>query len=151
VADTPFFGVGLGMGTNFAGGLLTGERNFLLAEGEWERVVRESGPILGFAYIALRLGILAYLLRHSLAALWRGEPLPLLIFCASAPALLNGQFGVPTTLGFAVFGAGLTLAAAQKETAPAEDNAADWVVEVSPQRLKTVRGRSIFSEQLHGE
>jgi hypothetical protein len=58
IADTPFLGSGLGMGTNAASGLLTGERTFLLAEGEWERVVRESGPILGFAFLCLRLAIL---------------------------------------------------------------------------------------------
>ena len=147
-ADTPPFGRGLGMGTNVAGGLLTGERQFLLAEGEWERVIRESGAVLGFAFIGLRLAIIAYLGRAALAALKRKNPLPALIFCAAFPQVMNGQFGVPTTLGFAVFMAGLTLAAANDGAEAASDSTAEFQHEARAAR--TVRGRSEYAERLHG-
>jgi hypothetical protein len=149
VADTPLLGQGLGMGTNAASGLLTGERAFLLAEGDWERVVRESGPILGFAFIGLRVAILFYLGCASLSALNRKNPVPALVFCAALPQVLNGQLGVPTTLGFAVFTAGLVLAAA-----------VDGAITLSPtvrspeaplaRKAGTVRGRSEYAEILHG-
>jgi hypothetical protein len=41
-----------------------------------------------------------------------GEILPLMLYCAGFLSLLNGQFGQPTNLGFAVFVCGLCLAAA---------------------------------------
>jgi hypothetical protein len=121
---------------------------FLFAEGEWERVVCESGPILGFAYIGLRIVLILAVLRKALIALRENDPLPLLILIGVGPTMLNGQFGVPTTLGFSVLGAGLSLAAAravpetEEEIAPVE----------TPKRrgAQKVRGRSLYAEQLHG-
>jgi hypothetical protein len=40
--------------------------------------------------------------------------LPILIFAAVGLLVLNGQWGVPTTLGFAIFGSGMTLAACRE-------------------------------------
>jgi len=152
IADTPWLGRGLGMGTNAASGMLTGERAFLLAEGDWERAVRESGPILGFAFIGLRLAILCYLGHASIAALNRKNPVPALVFCAALPHLLNGQLGVPTTLGFTVFTGGLVLATAiessrgnpQQRSAPALPQAP------RVRGARIVRGRSEYAEMLHG-
>lgn len=148
ISQTPIFGKGLGMGTNVAAGLLFGDRGFLLAEGELERLVMESGPILGFAFIFFRISLLVYLGRQALASLDQGNPLALLLFCAVAPDILNGQFAVPSTLGFAVFTAGLCLAAAgpDHESAPALE-----AVPFVEQPPNTVRGRSIYAEQLHGD
>jgi hypothetical protein len=149
IADTPFLGSGLGMGTNAAGGLLTGERAFLLAEGDWERVVRESGPILGFAFIGLRLAILFYLGRTALTALNRKNPLPALVFFAALPQVLNGQLGVPTTLGFAVFTGGLVLASGIDAV---DSTVAEPSREVAQRNrnVRTIRGRSVYAEMLHG-
>lgn len=145
-ATAPALGVGLGMGTNAASGILYGDRIFLLAEGEWDRVVQESGAVIGFAFIALRLAILFYLLKQAYAALNRDDPLPMLLLLAAAPALLNGQFGVASTLGFAVFGGGLSLAAARRRSAlePLPD-------QPPLEPVRKVRGRSVYAEQLHGD
>src|SRR3954468_4993946 len=48
----PIGGYGLGIGTNGGAKFLTGRSIFLLTEGEWGRVVLESGPILGLAFLA---------------------------------------------------------------------------------------------------
>ena len=149
IEQAPLLGKGLGMGTNVAAGLLFGERGFLLAEGELERVVLESGPILGFAYIIFRLCLLGYLFRRTLAALDHQEnPLPLLFFYAIAPEILNGQFAVPSTLGFAVFSAGLCLAATNLGREPGP--VLEAVPPAEPAEQK-VRGRSLYAERLHGE
>jgi hypothetical protein len=52
--------------------------------------------------------------RRAFQAFHRGNILPMLIFSACGLTILNGQWGVPTTLGFAIFGAGLTLAACEE-------------------------------------
>ena len=53
----PFFGHGLGMGTNVGARLVSGQAHFQLAEGEWSRIVLENGVFLGYAYLFLRLAI----------------------------------------------------------------------------------------------
>ena len=112
----PAFGYGLGLGTNAGGALATGsaKRAFLLSEGDLSRAVLESGPILGFAFILLRLSFVGLLLRVSVGALNRqNNPLPFMIFAACWDTIFAGQLGQPTALGFAVIGGGLCLAAAR--------------------------------------
>jgi hypothetical protein len=41
IMEKPYFGYGIGMGTNAGSQLLTGRREFLIAEGEWGRVMGE--------------------------------------------------------------------------------------------------------------
>jgi hypothetical protein len=108
-------------------------------------VVKESGPLFGLAFLALRVAVAAFLgWMASFAFERRRNPLPLLLFSACFLLVIAGQYGQPTALGFAVFGAGLCLAAmeAVEETRP--ERAA--VGAAPPGR----RGRSVFAEQLHG-
>lgn len=109
--SVPLLGYGLGMGTNAGAALLGLKGRFLLAEAEWPRVVRESGPILGFGYILLRLAIAVWMGKLALRCVSTGNLLPLLSFAACGLNIISGQFGQPTSLGFAVFGGGLCLAA----------------------------------------
>lgn len=109
--DISFTGEGLGMGTNVAARFMTGELGFMLAEGEWARLVLEMGPILGLMLIGIRIAIVWFMLQLSIAAVQKGNFLPILLFGASFLLVLNGQWGQVTTQGFAVLGAGLTLAA----------------------------------------
>lgn len=138
----PIGGYGLGIGTNGGAKFLTGRAIFLLTEGEWGRVVLESGPILGLAYLAwrtmltLKLGLLSY------RQLKRGNIFPIMLYCAGFLSLLNGQFGQPTNLGFAVFVCGLCLAAANTKTPvdlPVPDGRA----------LRRTARRSRYAERIH--
>jgi hypothetical protein len=111
LAAAPTLGIGLGMGTNAAAGMLYGERLFLVAEGELQRVIYETGPVLGFAFIFLRLGIVVHLFRQSLHSLRStGNALPLLMFAGCFNEFIQGQFGQPTSLGYAIVGGSLCLA-----------------------------------------
>jgi hypothetical protein len=110
IDDVPALGNGLGLGTSAGAKLLTGDRVFLLAEGEWARVIMESGPIIGIAFIFWRILFALWLGIISLRTALYGYPIPLLIFGACNQLILIGQISRPTTLGFAVFGAGLCLA-----------------------------------------
>jgi hypothetical protein len=140
----PIGGYGLGIGTNGGAKFLTGRAIFLLTEGEWGRVILESGPILGVAFLLWRTILTFYLGLFSFRQLKRGEILPIMLYCAGFLALLNGQFGQPTNLGFAVFICGLCLAAGNTPV-PAEAG-----TPVLPDRRGgRISRRSRYAESLH--
>ena len=141
--NAPFLGCGLGMGTNVASGLLTGERGFLLAESEWDRVVLESGPLLGLAYLLLRVIIVLKAAAIALDRISHGDALSVLLFAGFALQMLNGQFAQPAALGFGVFGIGLCLAAAKGDTHPPAISPAPT------QQIRRVRSRSRYAEHTH--
>jgi hypothetical protein len=90
---------------------LTGKRNFVLGESEWPRALLEMGPVLGALFIGLRVALCGRMALASLVALRHDNILPLLICVDGFLVVLNGQWGQSTTLGFAMFTAGLTFAA----------------------------------------
>lgn len=138
----PIAGYGLGIGTNGGAKFLTGRSLFLLSEGEWGRVVLESGPILGLAYLLWRTMLTLKLGLFSYRQLKGGQILPIMLYCAGFLSLLSGQFGQPTNLGFAVFVCGLSLAAANTKTPvelPVPDGAA----------LRRMARRSRYAERIH--
>jgi hypothetical protein len=141
----PIGGYGLGIGTNGGAKFLTGRTIFLLTEGEWGRVVLESGPILGLAFLAWRTILTLKIGLTSLRKLKEGNTLPIMLYAAGFLALLNGQFGQPTTLGFAVFLCGLCLAATNRRTTGLEVGPA--ASDRPP--LRRVARRSRYAEQLH--
>jgi hypothetical protein len=110
----PFFGFGLGSGTNGAAALFdfsTINVDFPWVENEWERLVAECGPVLGILLCVFRIALTYHVGRMAFRAFRHDNILPALLFSACGVNILNGQWGGPTPLGFAVFGAGLTLAA----------------------------------------
>ena len=93
-------------------------------------MILETGPILGLAYLAVRVAIAGWMILLGLRSARAGQPLALLLCGASGLLWINGQFGQPTTLGFAVFGAGLALAALRVPEADEEHE--ETVDEASP-------------------
>jgi hypothetical protein len=144
VTKAPIGGYGLGIGTNGGAKFLTGRFIFLLTEGEWGRVVLESGPILGLAFLAWRTMLSVQLGLFSLRHLKRGEILPVMLYGAGFISLLNGQFGQPTNLGFSCFICGLCLAAGNTKTPPESETAGPEAS--APRRLAR---RSRYAEGLH--
>lgn len=110
IDDVPLLGYGPGMGTNVGAALLTGKTQFLLAEEEWQRVVLESGPVLGMLYVLLRISIVSWMGWICVKNANIGNILPLLLFSAGGILLLNGQFSRSSDIGFAVLITGLCLA-----------------------------------------
>ncbi len=141
----PWFGYGLGIGTNAGANILTGQSVFLLTEGEWSRIELESGRILGVIYILWRVFFTFYVGLVSLRALKRGNLLPLFLFSAGFVTMFNGQFGQPTILGFAVVIFGLALAATKEDESETIDEPVLEEVTVQPRR-----SRSVYAERLHG-
>jgi hypothetical protein len=116
--DAPLVGAGLGLGTN-AGAALLGRSAFQLGEEEWSRVIYEAGPVLGLAYLLWRVWIALMMLRTSARAASTGSVMALALLGACASNVVLGQWGQPGTQGFAVWVAGLCLAAGRAaEPAP---------------------------------
>ena len=145
-------GVGLGLGTNAASGIMNdGKRVFMLSEGDMARVILESGPFIGVVYQIMRVVLAAYLGARAFGSLYqRANTLPILIFSGIVPVVLVGEFSQPTELGFATISAGLCLAANNprtEENAPVPEPASEPLA--TPAALPLRRGRSIYAEQLH--
>lgn len=117
LSDVPLFGYGLGLGTNVGAVIASGERTFIFGiEGEWGRIIAEQGPIIGLWFILYRAALTGRLGWLSFLQMRDGSTLAWLLFTAMAIPLIIGQFGPPTQLGFAVFGAGLCLASCNPNT-----------------------------------
>lgn len=110
-SDQPFFGYGLGMGTNVGSMLLTGRTIFLISEGEWGRIIGELGPIMGISVVLIRLSLSASLLASSYRRLSRGDLLPWMLLSFGLLTVPQGGWAQPTSLGFCTLIAGLILAA----------------------------------------
>ncbi|MGE5944870.1 MAG: hypothetical protein ACM31G_11085 [Flavobacteriales bacterium] len=120
--DLPFFGYGLGMGTNAGAALLTGERGFLVAEGEWLRLVGEMGFVMGIIVLLIRVIFCADIFIRSYSVIKKGNLLPWLLLSVGLLIILRGQWAQPTVLGFSTLVGGLILAAAKKDTSQPENN-----------------------------
>jgi hypothetical protein len=144
----PLLGCGIGRGTNVGAKLLTGSQyQFLLAEGEWGRILGECGPIVGGAVILYRFVLAGWLGVLGLRAARAGNVLPLALFGACGLDVINGQFGPATSLGFVVVGAGLSLAAINptpEELAAEEEEAR--LAEAAPPPRRTRRRPFRFRE-----
>lgn len=107
-----FWGLGLGMGTAVGTQLLTGERHgYLIAEGEWGRLIGEMGFFLGLAVILIRASLVVELLRKAWAAVDRKNLLPWMLLSFGALNILQGQWAQPMNLGFTILIGGLIIAA----------------------------------------
>jgi hypothetical protein len=112
--DQPFFGYGMGMGTNVGSALLTGSRKFLIAEEEWARLIGELGAFLGLSVIFIRLALSFKMTIFSYYELRIGNMLPWMLLGYVLTSLPRGQWAQPTSLGFSVMVAGLLIAGMKK-------------------------------------
>ncbi len=108
--DQPFFGQGLGIGTNAGSQLLTGKEVFLISETPWGQIIGELGPLMGVIIICLRIGLIFKLTRASYKKMILGDFLPWLLLSFAFLSVLQGGLSQPTSLGFIVMGGGLVIA-----------------------------------------
>ncbi|RKS13306.1 hypothetical protein [Flavobacterium sp. 120] len=109
-----FFGQGIGMGTNVGAQLLSGKTAFLISEGEWGRLIGESGMLFGTLIILVRISMTATISIQSFKFLRRGDALPWMLLSFGFINLLQAQWAQPTNLGFYVLIGGLILASLKK-------------------------------------
>lgn len=106
----PFFGYGMGMGSNVGSMLLSGGRAFLIAEEEWARLIGEMGYLMGLFVIFMRLGICFEMAIASYRKLAVGDLLPWMLLGFCLLIVPQGQWAQPTALGFSIFIGGILLA-----------------------------------------
>ena len=106
----PFFGWGIGLGTNVGSQLYAGGRLFLLHEEEWGRIIDEQGPILGVAVVILRVALVIRLTIGCYARLIKGDMLPWMLLSFGFLAVGQGSWSQPTSLGFCTLIGGLIIA-----------------------------------------
>ncbi|CAM4100411.1 hypothetical protein [Gillisia limnaea] len=107
----PFWGMGMGMGTNVGAKILVGDfKKFLVAEEEWGRIVGELGVLLGVILILIRVSLVIHFLRKAWSSISTGNLLPWMMLSFGMFMILQGQWAQPTTLGFSVFAGGLIIA-----------------------------------------
>jgi hypothetical protein len=109
--DKPFFGYGLGMGTNVGAMLLTGKQVFLIAEGEWGRLIGEMGPLLGLTVIVIRVSLTTRIAFAAYRKMIAGDLLPWILASFGLMNLAQGGWAQPTSLGFGTLIGGLMMAA----------------------------------------
>jgi hypothetical protein len=122
--NLPFFGQGLGMGTNAGAAMLKGERSgFLISEEEWPRLVGEMGFIIGILVLLIRIIFCTDIFIKSYACIKKGNILPwLLLGGGGLLIILRGQWAQPTVLGFSTLVGGLILAAAKQGSSESKTN-----------------------------
>jgi hypothetical protein len=109
--ELPFFGHGIGMGTNVASQLLSKGQTFLISEEEWGRLIGELGPLLGLMAVILRCGLCFKIAKACYLKLGVNDSLPWMLLSFGFLSLLQGQWAQPTSLGFSIVIGGLMLAA----------------------------------------
>lgn len=115
-SDLSLFGKGLGLGTNAGAQIIAGSATFLISEGEWGRLIGETGLLFGLIFIFIRLKLVLDMALNSWKKVRFENILPWLLCSSGVLLVLQGQWGQPTTLGFAIVTGGFILASLKKES-----------------------------------
>lgn len=109
--EHPFFGLGIGMGSNVGAQLLYGNSKvFLISEEEWGRIIGEMGPLLGLILIFIRIGFAFNMATKSFKFMRKENFLPWMLLGVSFLIFLQGQWAQPTSVGFSTLMGGMMLA-----------------------------------------
>ena len=112
--NIPPLGYGIGLGTNVGAKLMGGNMYSFGFNGEveWTRIVGECGYLVGWIIIFIRLFVAMDIFRKSYRRLVRRKDLLSWMLCAGMLLTIpQGQWAIPTNLGFSIMTGGLALAA----------------------------------------
>lgn len=112
--DIPILGYGIGIGTNVGANIMKGDMYSFGFNGEieWSRIIGECGMILGVIIIGVRLFFSLEALKKSYLCLTkRFDLLPWMLSAGMMLTVPQGQWSIPTNLGFCILFGGFTLAA----------------------------------------
>jgi hypothetical protein len=104
------------MGTNVGAQLLAGKTAFLISEGEWGRVIGESGIVLGILIILFRIIMTLEITSKAFKAMNNGNQLPWMLLGYGFLQIFQGTWSQPNGLGFYVLIGGLMIGALNTKT-----------------------------------
>lgn len=109
----PIFGYGIGLGTN-AGAQIMGGNMYSFSfngEVEWSRIIGECGMLLGLIIIIVRVLFSIEIWKKTYNLLVKKyDLLPWMLSAGMMLTVPQGQWSIPTNLGFCILFGGLTLA-----------------------------------------
>lgn len=109
----PIFGYGIGLGTN-AGAQIMGGNMYSFGfngEVEWSRIIGECGMLLGLIIIIVRVLFSIEIWKKTYNLLVKKyDLLPWMLSAGMMLTVPQGQWSIPTNLGFCILFGGLTLA-----------------------------------------
>lgn len=115
--SVPIFGYGIGLGTN-VGSKIAGGNIYSFGfngEVEWSRIIGECGMLLGLIIIGIRLFFSLDIWKRAYQLLVKKyDLLPWMLSAGMMLTIPQGQWSIPTNLGFCILFGGLTLAAIKK-------------------------------------
>ncbi len=116
----PFFGQGIGLGTNVGAQMLYGSiSGFTIAEEEWGRLIGEMGPLLGIILILIRTSFAFSMAFNAFKFMRKENFLPWMLIGVGFLTFLQGQWAPPTSVGFSTIMGGMMLAGfKEKEDKP---------------------------------
>lgn len=109
----PIFGYGIGLGTNVGARIMGGNMYSFgfNGENEWSRIIGECGMLLGLIIIGIRLFFSLDIWKRAYHLLVKKyDLLPWMLSAGMMLTIPQGQWAIPTNLGFCVLFGGLTLA-----------------------------------------
>lgn len=110
----PVFGYGIGLGTNVGAKIMGGNMYSFgfNGENEWSRIIGECGMLLGLIIIGIRLLFSLDIWKRAYNMLVKKyDLLPWMLSAGMMLTVPQGQWAIPTNLGFCILFGGLTLAA----------------------------------------
>ena len=110
----PAFGYGIGLGTNVGAKIMGGNMYSYGFNGEveWSRIIGECGMLLGLIIIGIRLFLSLDIWKRAYNLLVRKyDLLPWMLSAGMMLTVPQGQWAIPTNLGFCILLGALTLAA----------------------------------------
>jgi len=118
-SSVPWYGIGLGLGSNAVAMLATGSVGFLAGEDEITRVINEFGPPFGFPFMFFRLVLAVMIAGNALFRVRSLEPLAWFLAPVMFSLLFSSIMEQQTINGFIVILVGFSLAALRRAPAPA--------------------------------
>lgn len=112
--DIPMLGYGIGLGTNVGAHLMGGNMYSFgfNAEEEWSRITGECGILLGLIIISIRTFVSLDCFSQAYKRLiYRFDLLPWMLSAGMLLLVPQGQWSIPTNLGFCILSGGFTMAA----------------------------------------
>lgn len=112
--NIPLFGYGIGLGTNVGAKIMGGDMYSFgfNGENEWSRIIGECGMLLGLIIIGIRLFFSLDIWKRAYNLLIKKyDLLSWMLSAGMMLAIPQGQWSIPTNLGFCILFGGLTLAA----------------------------------------